>query len=74
MIGEKVIRIMEEIFNENIDKDMDQKDCEKWDSLNHLNLIIDLESEFNISFEPEEIGTMTSVEKTIKTVEGKING
>jgi len=32
-----------------------------WDSLRHLNLIIELENEFNISFELEEIAEMKSI-------------
>jgi acyl carrier protein len=33
-----------------------------WDSLQHLNLIIALEAEFRVSFTPEEIAELTSVE------------
>ena len=51
---------MKDVFGtEDIDKNCSQKNCEKWDSLAHLNLIVELESEFNVSFEPEEIGVMT---------------
>lgn len=74
MIPENIIAIMEETLGTKINKNTKQSDCDKWDSLNHLNLIISLESEFDISLEPEEIGAMTSVEAVIKTVEGKING
>ena len=44
--------------------------CASWDSLHHLNLIIELEMEFGISFEPEEIVQMKSInviEDIIKT-------
>ena len=43
---------------DSIDETVSQKNCEKWDSMNHLNLIIEIESEFDISLEPEEIGAM----------------
>jgi acyl carrier protein len=34
---------------------------EAWDSMNHLHLIVALEGEFNVSFEPEEAIALTSV-------------
>ena len=42
--------------------DVQQKYIEEWDSLAHLNLVLELESEFNVSFEPEDIKEMTSLE------------
>jgi acyl carrier protein len=67
---DRIIKVMKEVFEiENIDETVSQKNCEKWDSLNHLNLVIALEEEFNISFEPEEIAQMKdyfAVEKLIK--------
>lgn len=34
--------------------------CEKWDSMNHLNLVIELEDTFEVEFEPNEISLMKS--------------
>jgi acyl carrier protein len=31
-----------------------------WDSLGHLQLVLAIESEFNLQFEPDEIPTLTS--------------
>ena len=60
---EKIKDIMQRVFIlENISDDISQANCDKWDSLNHLNLIIELEEEFNTSFEPEEIAEMYSLE------------
>jgi acyl carrier protein len=33
-----------------------------WDSLQHLNLVLGLEQEFNVQFSPEEIEQLLSVE------------
>jgi len=44
-----------------ISDDFSQSLCGKWDSLNHLNIIVALEDEFDVSFEPEEIALMSSV-------------
>jgi acyl carrier protein len=32
-----------------------------WDSMNHIHLIVALEGEFNVSFEPEQAIELTSV-------------
>ena len=61
----KVKEIMAKVFKmdaSSIADDVQQKDIEAWDSLAHLNLILELESEFNVSFEPEDIKEMTSLE------------
>jgi acyl carrier protein len=48
---------------EEVLEDISQKNCEKWDSLHHLNVIIELETEFNVSFEPEDIAEMRSLQE-----------
>ncbi len=66
----KIKEIMAKVLKmdaSSITDDVQQKDIEAWDSLAHLNLVLELESEFNVSFEPEEIGTMTSF-KDIETI------
>ncbi|HFK3575841.1 TPA: hypothetical protein ACG1NE_002697, partial [Escherichia coli] len=44
-----------------------------WDSFTHLELILTLEEEFDIIFEPEEISEMLTPELVISSVEGKLN-
>ena len=64
---DRVLDIMEEVFGvKGLDRTCSQGNCEKWDSLAHLNLIVELESEFGVTFEPEEIGEMTSYEKILE--------
>jgi acyl carrier protein len=45
-----------------------QKDIVKWDSLQHLNLIVEIEDKFDISIDPEDISAMVTVEKIIEVV------
>ncbi len=33
----------------------------EWDSVNHIHLILSLESEFGVSFDPGEIGELSTV-------------
>ena len=69
----RIIGILEEVLDEKIDITSAQKECENWDSLHHLNLMLALENEFNIEFEPEEISKMTNVKKIIDIVGYKLN-
>ena len=66
---ERIKEIMKNVFNlSEIPEDISQKNCVKWDSMKHLNLIIELESSFDVSFEPEEIAemkTLMDIEKII---------
>lgn len=53
-------RRLKKIFAEtlgiaDVPDDISQKNCAAWDSISHLNLIIAIEAEFGIVFEPEEI-------------------
>lgn len=68
---EKIIKILKEVLEtEEINAETSQKNCAAWDSLHHLNVAIELEGEFGVSLEPEEIADMTSV-KDIERVLAK---
>jgi len=63
MNSEKVLALMAETFNVEgalLNEVTSQKNLSAWDSLRHLNLIVALEDEFEVSFEPEQIAIMTS--------------
>jgi len=65
MIKEQIKKIMTEVFeieSSLVNDKISQKNTDQWDSLNHLNLIVEIEEEFDISFTPEQIGSMTSLE------------
>lgn len=69
---EKILAIMKEVFGiDDLDKTCSQKTCEKWDSMAQLNLVLELEDEFDISLEPEEIGEMTSFDTVCQMVAKK---
>jgi len=58
-LREKIKNIMEEIFNTSLkntkDEDIKEGNIENWDSLNHVNLMMRLEQEFNVKFSLDEI-------------------
>ena len=47
------------------------ENIESWDSVEHLNLILALETQFGIEFEPEEIERMKSIGQIALLVESK---
>lgn len=59
---EKIIEVLSQVLNVPVNESTSQDNCAEWDSLHHLNLIIELEMAFDVSFEPEEIAEMKSVE------------
>jgi acyl carrier protein len=64
MSREKVQAIFREVFEDDnlkISPEMTARDVEKWDSFNHINLIVALEETFNIRFSSDEIGKMANV-------------
>lgn len=69
----RVLEIMRSVFQtEKVDETCSQQNCEKWDSMNHLNLIVELEMEFGVSFEPEEIAQMRNFDEVMHIVKSKM--
>lgn len=60
-----------EIEVSDIYDDFSQEGCSSWDSIHHLTLVVDLESEFDVDFDPEEISEMTSLKKIILYLKDK---
>lgn len=69
---EKVLEILKETFElDCVDKTCSQKTCEAWDSMGQLNLVAELEEQFEISIEPEEIGRMQSYNDIVQLLHRK---
>lgn len=69
---EKVLEILKNVFElETVDTTCSQTTCEKWDSMGQLNLVVELENEFDITLEPEEIGEITCYDSIIRILEAK---
>ena len=73
-IEEKIINIMEESFDtENINENSTNENTENWESINFLILIVNLEKEFKISFEPEELVDLNSFLKIKSVINAKLD-
>ncbi|MDR0789414.1 MAG: acyl carrier protein [Bacteroidales bacterium] len=66
----KVIRQVLQL--ENVEDTASQATCLEWDSLRHLDIVLELELEFDVSFEPEEMAKMTSVEAIEQVIKTKL--
>ena len=71
---EKVFEILKNLFElDTVDETCSQTNCVKWDSMGQLNLVIEIESEFNVTLEPEEIGEMKSFNDIIRILHNKVS-
>ena len=69
---EKVLEILKDLFElDTVNETCSQTTCEKWDSMGQLNLVVELESEFDVTLEPEEIGEMKSFDDIIRILKSK---
>ena len=69
---ERVLAILKNLFElETVDENCSQETCAKWDSMGQLNLVVELESEFDIELEPEEIAEMKSFSDIIRLLKEK---
>ena len=68
----KVLKVFAKSFdlNESEIKLSDtKKDIESWDSIGHLHLIMNIESEFKIKLNTEDVIQINSVEKCLEVVD-----
>lgn len=74
-IDQELKKIFKNIFGidtKKINKKINYKNIKKWDSLNHVKLIMAIESNFNISINPDEGVNFTSYEKIFKYLKKNI--
>ena len=70
---ERVLSVLRMVFKDDtIDANCSQKNCAAWDSMNHLNLVVELEIEFGVSLEPEEIASMVDFSEVVRVIKSKI--
>ena len=69
---ERILEVLKNTFElETVDKTCSQENCEKWDSMGQLNLVVELETEFDVSLEPEEIGEMKCFDDIVRILKAK---
>lgn len=73
-VSEKLANILSTVFEKTISvrDNFSMESSEDWTSLKHIELIVMLEEEFEISFEPEIISELTSQQKLFEYIERQL--
>lgn len=74
-IIEDLQKIFREIFDEEnltISRDTTAEDIDDWDSLTHMQLIVEIEKRFRIKFTTAEIKKAANVGEFIDIIKGKL--
>ena len=69
---DKLTKIMESVFRLSegtIKVDSTMADTPGWDSLTHINLILEIEREFDIQLSGDDIAEMQSISKIVEILE-----
>ena len=69
-VSEKLANILSTVFEKTISvrDNFSMESSDDWTSLKHIELIVMLEEEFEISFEPEIISELTSQQKLFEYI------
>jgi acyl carrier protein len=73
-IFDTVTEVFREIFDDEdliITPETNASTIDDWDSYNHINLIVALETRFEVSFTTKEIGSMTCVGDLLSLLDDK---
>jgi len=75
MALERLIRVIRQTFDTDADISAatTPADIMGWDSFGHINLIVQVEEEFDLSFTNDEIGAIQSVGDLHKLLSSKLN-
>jgi len=57
----------------NLTPESSNETIENWDSVQHLNLVLALEQEFSVQFDPEEIDEMNSIGRAASIIQSKLS-
>lgn len=76
-LWEKVTEICQDVFEDDelaINEATTADDVENWDSLTHLSLIHEIESQFKVKFTMGEIQGFQNMGELMDTLEKRVNG
>ena len=74
-IREKLNQVFIDLFDDEsivLSDETTANDIEDWDSLEHINLIVAIEQEFNIKFNMNEVTTMKNVGEMIDIIASRL--
>jgi acyl carrier protein len=75
MVKEKIQLILTNILDVDFlehGENLDIFNCDEWDSMNHMKLILELERSFSVTFSDDEVFEMTSFKDIFKVINNQI--
>ena len=69
----EIKEIMKNILKVDIKDDSNRQNIDVWDSFNHLDILVNIEKKYGISFSPDEMAMINSYKDICKLVYKKIN-
>lgn len=74
MENKELEKVLKSVFpaTEHFETAMGKSDIPEWDSIGHLNLILEIEDQFEVSFSKEEIESINSIENIENSLKQKI--
>ena len=73
---DRVRQIVADVFGlglDQVDAQSSPESIEAWESIAHLNLVLSLEQAFGVSFTPDEIAELVSVETIVDKVHKRLS-
>jgi acyl carrier protein len=74
-VEEQIKQVIADILDvdpNSINESTNRDNTSKWDSLNHINLMIALEQEFSVTFDPTEMESMFSFADILEVLDRKL--
>ena len=75
-IYERLNEVFRDVFDDEsieVNENTTSADIEDWDSLEHINLIVAVENEFDIKFNMKEVTTMKNVGEMVEIIRSRIS-
>ncbi len=75
-VFERLNKVFQDIFDDDsivVNEETTSADIEDWDSLEHINLVVAIEQEFNMKFNMNEVTTMKNVGEMVSIILSRIN-
>ncbi|WP_257928817.1 acyl carrier protein [Campylobacter lari] len=70
----KFYEILENILEAKVDENsnLSMQNCKNWTSLNHIDIIMSLEEEFEIKFSKDELSQLKSQNELLQAIKSKV--
>jgi acyl carrier protein len=72
-IENKLTTILSDVLGFEVDENVSSKSSPEWDSLAHLQIVLEVESEFDVKFLSQEIPNLTSFDKFVEAIKKRKN-